>query len=103
MPVQVSFGIFDTEPEAAKQYDRALILEKGRSAKTNFPIRDYEQEVAEYEAFVFAKWVSLFPPLSWQCCAVHEEAWEPLASLSAAASPHPLRCYRLGYSLLGMG
>lgn len=27
----VSFGIFETEEEAARQYDRALILEKGRS------------------------------------------------------------------------
>lgn len=44
----VSFGVFDSEEAAARQYDRALILEKGRSAKTNFPLRDYEAEVAEY-------------------------------------------------------
>ncbi|KAK2080712.1 hypothetical protein QBZ16_000566 [Prototheca wickerhamii] len=46
----VSFGIFETEDEAARQYDRALILEKGRSAKTNFPLQEYEREVAEHEA-----------------------------------------------------
>lgn len=28
---QVSFGVFETEIEAARQYDRALIVEKGRS------------------------------------------------------------------------
>lgn len=59
LPVQVSFGIFDTEDEAARQYDRALVLEKGRTAKTNFPIRDYEAEVAAYEAYVIERWVCL--------------------------------------------
>jgi hypothetical protein len=44
----VSFGVFDSEEAAARQYDRALILEKGRAAKTNFPLRDYEGEVAAY-------------------------------------------------------
>ncbi len=54
-PLQVSFGIFDLEADAARQYDRALILEKGRSAKTNFPLRDYQREVAEYEAYVLVR------------------------------------------------
>jgi len=44
----VSFGSHDTEEEAARQYDRALIVEKGRGAKTNFPLVDYELEVAQY-------------------------------------------------------
>jgi hypothetical protein len=48
----VSFGVFEGEEDAARQYDRALILEKGRAAKTNFPIRDYEGEAAEYEALL---------------------------------------------------
>ena len=50
--LQVSFGVFEGEEDAARQYDRALILEKGRAAKTNFPIRDYEGEAAEYEALL---------------------------------------------------
>ncbi|KAL4424449.1 hypothetical protein ABPG77_006387 [Micractinium sp. CCAP 211/92] len=50
----VSFGVFDSEEGAARQYDRALILEKGRSAKTNFPTRDYEAEIAVYEAHLLA-------------------------------------------------
>lgn len=29
--MQVSFGIFATEEEAARQYDRALVCERGRS------------------------------------------------------------------------
>ena len=51
--LQVSFGVYDSEEEAARQYDRALIVEKGRSAKTNFPVRDYDVEVAEFEAWLF--------------------------------------------------
>ena len=47
---QVSFGMYDTEEEAARQYDRALVVEKGRSAKTNFPIASYEGEVEAFEA-----------------------------------------------------
>ncbi len=47
---QVSFGIWETEERAARQYDRALIVEKGRSAKTNFPLATYEAEVAQFEA-----------------------------------------------------
>lgn len=103
--------MFESEEDAARQYDRALILEKvraacgappqqsccvggtqhhtqgraatgsiplqlpprvcltpsfppphtphlpspqGRTAKTNFPVRDYEREVAEYEAHLLA-------------------------------------------------
>ena len=54
-PRQVSFGVYETEEEAARQYDRALILEKGRGAKTNFPLRGYEAEVQQYE-FDLAAW-----------------------------------------------
>jgi hypothetical protein len=49
---QVSFGIHETEEEAAKQYDRALIIEKGRAAKTNFPLAVYDKEVVAFEGFV---------------------------------------------------
>ena len=44
----VSFGVFDTEEDAARQYDRALIIEKGRGAKTNFPLVEYEYEGLQY-------------------------------------------------------
>ena len=50
--VQVSFGVHDEEQRAARMYDRAIILEKGRSAKTNFPLVDYDGEVADFEAFM---------------------------------------------------
>ncbi len=55
VPAQVSFGIHETEEEAARQYDRALIVEKGRAAKTNFPIVLYEEEVAYFEASIAAR------------------------------------------------
>ncbi|BDA44863.1 probable AP2-like ethylene-responsive transcription factor PLT2 at C-terminar half [Coccomyxa sp. Obi] len=48
----VSFGIHETEEEAARQYDRALIIEKGRAAKTNFPLGVYDDEVTAFEQFV---------------------------------------------------
>lgn len=59
--VQVSFGVFESEEEAARQYDRALILEKGRNAKTNFPLRDYEAEVEEYVDYMIAKCAGVSP------------------------------------------
>ena len=49
---QVSFGIWETEERAARQYDRALIVEKGRAAKTNFPLATYKAEVAHFEALL---------------------------------------------------
>lgn len=52
---QVSFGHYDTEEEAARQYDRALIIEKGRGAKSNFPLADYEQEMAAFKELVDKK------------------------------------------------
>lgn len=52
---QVSFGVHDEEERAGRMYDRAIIVERGRSAKTNFPLHDYEQEIADFEAFVEAR------------------------------------------------
>ncbi len=48
----MSFGIWETEERAARQYDRALIVEKGRAAKTNFPLATYEAEVVQFEAIL---------------------------------------------------
>ena len=50
--MQVSFGVHEEEESAARQYDRALLIEKGRAAKTNFPLPDYEKESKEFEEFV---------------------------------------------------
>ena len=52
---QVSFGVHDEEERAGRMYDRAIIVERGRGAKTNFPLHDYEQEIADFEAFVEAR------------------------------------------------
>ncbi len=37
-------------------YDRAIILEKGRAAKTNFPLHDYDQEIADFELFAIERY-----------------------------------------------
>ena len=54
--VQVSFGVHDEEERAARMYDRAIILEKGRTAKTNFPLHDYDQEIADFESFAVERY-----------------------------------------------
>lgn len=54
--MQVSFGVHDEEERAARMYDRAIILEKGRAAKTNFPLHDYDQEIADFELFAIGRY-----------------------------------------------
>ena len=56
--MQVSFGVHEDEESAARQYDRALLIEKGRAAKTNFPLPDYEKEAKEFESFVIKRYHS---------------------------------------------
>eukprot|EP00850_Spirogloea_muscicola_P012323 SM000079S22441 [mRNA] locus=s79:201692:211589:+ [translate_table: standard] len=46
----VSFGIYETEEEAARGYDRALIVERGLDAKTNFCISEYINETEAAKA-----------------------------------------------------
>lgn len=41
----------DDEEQAARMYDRAMILEKGRAAKTNFPLTEYEAEVIAFQEY----------------------------------------------------
>lgn len=41
-PVFRYLGLYDTEEDAARAYDRAIIDQKGRGAKTNFPLDTYE-------------------------------------------------------------
>ena len=55
LQAQVSFGVHKSEQDAARQYDRALIIVKGRLAKTNFPMTDYEAEVKTFEAYLLSR------------------------------------------------
>ena len=62
--MQVSFGVHEDEELAARQYDRALLIEKGRAAKTNFPLPDYEKEAKQFEDFVIERCA----PLTLSAC-----------------------------------
>ena len=46
----VALGIFETQADAARAYDRALLAGRGRTAKTNFPVADYDAEVRAADA-----------------------------------------------------
>jgi hypothetical protein len=39
-------GVYDFEEEAARAFDRAAIRFRGTGARTNFPIADYNDEIA---------------------------------------------------------
>jgi len=45
----VYLGLHTSEVDAAKVYDRALVLLTGQAAATNFPSMQYSAELAEYE------------------------------------------------------
>jgi len=45
----VYLGLYDTEEEAARAHDKALVLTKGRTAITNFNITEYSHELFKYE------------------------------------------------------
>ena len=44
----VYLGLYPTEPEAARVYDRALVLLSGPAAATNFPASNYSFEMSLY-------------------------------------------------------
>ena len=44
----VYLGLYPSEPEAARVYDRALVLLSGPAAATNFPTSNYQNEMALY-------------------------------------------------------
>ena len=69
----VYLGLHGAELEAARVYDRALVLLTGPGAATNFPVAAYASEVAAYEqcaprhplhAAVFAACLHLVNPSS---------------------------------------
>lgn len=41
-------GLFESETEAAKMYDRALVRLRGASAATNFAVSDYKADLAAH-------------------------------------------------------
>lgn len=48
----VYLGLHSSEVDAAKVYDRALVLLTGQAAATNFPSMHYTTELAEHEECV---------------------------------------------------
>ncbi|CAG9464479.1 unnamed protein product [Pedinophyceae sp. YPF-701] len=49
-----SFGAFSSEEEAARLYDRALLVTRGPTAMTNFALSEYQAEVAAYKRALMA-------------------------------------------------
>lgn len=45
----VYLGLHSSEVEAARVYDRALVLLTGSSAATNFPVSNYNKELEAYQ------------------------------------------------------
>lgn len=45
----VYLGLFATEVEAARAYDRAVVRLKGLHASTNLQLSDYSRQVTEHE------------------------------------------------------
>lgn len=45
----VYLGLHSSEVEAARVYDRALVLLTGASAATNFPTANYAKEMEAYQ------------------------------------------------------
>ena len=72
--MQVSFGVHEEEESAARQYDRALLIEKGRAAKTNFPLPDYEKESKQFEGFVVERYS--WHALHADCVIKHASIWQ---------------------------
>ena len=55
---QVSFGVHEEEERAGRMYDRAMIVKMGRGAKTNFPLHDYGQEIADFKVFMKSRYAT---------------------------------------------
>lgn len=55
----LSLGDHDTEQDAARAFDRAVIHKSGLQAKTNFPISDYEDELDQLQALTHQELVAL--------------------------------------------
>ncbi|GAB4820313.1 hypothetical protein N2152v2_007359 [Parachlorella kessleri] len=55
----LSLGDHETEQEAARAFDRALLHKQGRQAKTNFPLAEYESEMEHLQAMTHQELVAL--------------------------------------------
>ncbi|GJP75026.1 hypothetical protein CLOP_g5522 [Closterium sp. NIES-67] len=86
----VSLGVYETEEAAAEQYDRALIIQKGTRAKTNFCISKYIAEHLQH-----GQEGALFPSQQPQssgsrACLTQGAATEIPPAAPSASSAYPL-------------
>ena len=60
----VYLGLYPSEPEAARVYDRALVLLSGPAAATNFPTSNYQNEMALYARCAKRCWPTAYTIVS---------------------------------------
>ncbi|CAI5464373.1 unnamed protein product [Closterium sp. Yama58-4] len=82
----VSLGVYETEEAAAEQYDRALIIQKGTRAKTNFCISKYIAEHLQHEQ---GQEGALFPSQQPQSSGSRACLPTTAAEFNLAAAPPP--------------
>jgi hypothetical protein len=87
----VSFGVYDTEEDAARQYDRALIIQRGRGAKTNFDVSAYDQEVAQFSREKRGRGASYEEALRQTICACQSAEDAKRKARSEEAEPEPAK------------
>lgn len=86
----VYLGLHSSEVEAARVYDRALVLLTGSSAATNFPVSNYTKELEAYQKCVNHLHPTTFAILS-KCTALKCPVWGG-SSFCESEDAAPISC-----------